>query len=199
MAGEAKSGIGEADLGSVDRARRREYHAAFRKFAKALPAETRVRINGSAAPDFATSRTFALPVNEESSAYSSEPEDSVLATIVEIAEIPGGLAKMALFVHDRIGGLSSVTAVDRERRAVARILDAKDARLEAELVSVAIGMSLHGNDNGYALAKRYGMSPQAIHESLGETCGALGVPKPLSKANTARYSKTQYSHNLRRK
>jgi hypothetical protein len=98
-----------------------------------------------------------------------------------------------------MGGLDFVKSFEQFRAAVARISEAKNPRLEADVVALAIGMNLRGNANGFAIARHYGLSPQAFHEYLDDTCKALGLPKPLSKVKTDRYRATQYRHNLRSK
>jgi hypothetical protein len=189
----------EADPESAERLRRREYTAAFSRFSAGLTPAARRRINGSAVADWPNTRTFALPVNEESPAYRCDKRDDVIETLEELAGIAGALPTIALWIHDRIGPLQPLMAVDQFPQAIARILEAKNARLEAMLVSLAIGMNFRVNANGYAIAKHFKLSPQTIHEMLGETCKALGVRKPLSKANKARYGQTQYRHKLKKR
>lgn len=161
----------------------------------------RAKINGSASPDWQSSRTFALPVNAESGAYRTDEADPVIETLNELAGLRGALPKIALWLSDRMpaGAQGSTHAIEQFRLSVARICEAKNSRLEAHLISLAIGLNLRGNANGYAIASHFGLTPQTIHEMLGETCGALGMEKPLAKANKERYSRTQHRHNIRKK
>lgn len=191
----------EVDRDSNDQIRRRQYSAAFRKFGSRLAPATRAKINGSAVPDWQSSRTFALPVTADNPAYRTDDPDPIFETLDELAGLSGSLPKIALWLNDRLPhtpAFDSMLATDQFRLATARICEAKNPRLEAFLISLAIGMNLQDNANGYAIAAHFGLSPQTIHEMLGDTCAALGLPKPLAKANKARYSKTQYSHNIRR-
>lgn len=187
------------DLNDSERTRRDQYHTAYKDFAGALTAPQRRAINGSASPDWANRKTFALPVQADSPAYSSDPDDPISEVLGELEGINGALPKIALWLNDRMGGLDMVKSLERFRIAVARICEAKNPRLEAHCISLAIGMNLHGNANGFAVARHFRLTPQALHEMLGETCAALGVDKPLSKMKKDRYSATQYRHNLRRK
>src|ERR1700690_3419711 len=101
----------EVDRDPEQSARRRTYTGAFLKFAEALPAKTRARINGSGSPDWPSSRTFALPVNADSTAYRTEEADPVIETLNEISQLRGALPKIALWLKDRcevmegVGGL----------------------------------------------------------------------------------------------
>jgi len=190
----------EIDRDGDDRARRHEYSAAFRKFGASLGPAVRARINGSAVADWPTTRTFALPVTPDNPAYRTDPADPVFETLDEIGALAGALPKIAVWLNDRMPHtpvFDSMLAAEQLRLSIARICEAKNPRLEAFLISLAIGMNLEDNANGYAIAAHFGLSPQRIHEMLGDTCAALGQPKPLAKANKARYSKTQYSHNIR--
>lgn len=191
----------EVDRDSAESRRRREYVSAFGSFRAGLKPKVRKQINGSGSPDWPSNRTFALPVNEESAAYRMDDADPVIETLNELAMIRGATTKIALWLSDKadaVGVVGAAGVVEQFRLAVARICEAKNPRLEALLVSLAIGMNLHGNANGYAIADHFNLKPQTIHESLAETCAALGLPKPLSKANKARYAGTQYRHNLQK-
>lgn len=170
--------------------------AAFPGFTAQLTATQRKAINGSASPAWETRKTFAYPVNPDSPAYTSEDGCPVVEVLNELSETRGALPKIALWLHDRMGGLDAVQAVERLRIAVTRICEAKNPRLEAQLAALAIGMNLDGNNNGFEIARHFGLTPQAFHEILGDTCSALGLPKPLAKMKTDRYRKTQYTHNL---
>lgn len=181
-----------------DRDRRADYLKAYSRFGQRLAPQDRARINGSAKPDWESKRTFSLPVNAESPAYRADPEDPVVETLEELAGLNGAMPKIALWLHDKVGSASnSALAVEQFRMAVARICSAKIPRLEATLIGLAIGLNLHGNANGYAIAAHFGLKPQTIHEMLGDTCAALGLAKPLSKANTRRYKNTQFRHHIR--
>lgn len=179
---------------------RARYHRAFDRFSRGLRADARAALNGAAKPDWQGTRSFALPVDPESGAYRQDDEAAALvrSALEElILDNPHALLVIALWLQDRAGISLGGGASDRERIGVARICGAKNARLEAHLVGLAIGLSLHGNSNGYAIAAHFGLKPQTIHEMLGETCEALGVPKPLSKSNTKGYANTQYRHHVR--
>lgn len=189
----------DSDCDSSQNGRRRAYDAAFRSFSSRLTPSQRKSINGSASPDWQDSRTFALPVTADSPAYRTESEDEVIEALREIAALKGALPKMALFISDQMGGIDLTRAFEQFRTAIARICDAKDARIEACMVSLAIGLNLGGSVNGFRIAQHFGLSPQTLHEMLAETCKALGLPKPLSKVKKARYRDTQYAHNLRKK
>lgn len=182
-----------------DRQRRSAYLTAYQPFTAGLSAEQRTRINGSAQPAWENRRTFALPVNADSPAYRSEDDCPVTEALEEISEIRGAVPKIALWLNDKMGGLDFVKSFEQFRTAIARISEAKNPRLEADVISLAIGMNLRGNANGFALARHYALSPQAFHEYLSETCKALGLPKPLAKIKTDRYRATQYRHNLKKK
>lgn len=149
-------------------------------------------------PDWEGKRTFTLPVQPDSPAFSTDDPDPVLETLEELAALPGARARIALWVNDQIGALEAVRSTDQFRISISRIAQAKNPRLEAMLVSLAIRMNLSGNANGFAVAQHFGLTPQTIHEMLTETCAALGLPKPLSKINKSRYADTQYRHNLRK-
>jgi|SRR5579871_2983462 len=181
-----------------ERQRKGAYLGAYRDFSRRLSSHDRARINGSASPAWDGKRTFALPVNAESPAYSSEPDDPVIETLEELGELAGALPKIMLWINDQIGGrgIASVMAVEQFGIALSRICAAKNPRLEAHLIELAMGRSILGNENGYAIARHFGLKPQTVHEMLGETCRSLGLPKPLSKSNTARYSNTQYRHHV---
>lgn len=178
---------------------RAAYTSAFKPFAAKLSPSQRRAANGALHPDWQGSRTFALPINAENPHYRSGDPDQVLETLEELAGIQGGLVKIALFLNDRMGGVDLTRALEQFRISIDRICAAKIPRLEAEMIGLAIGMDLKGNANGFEIAQHYGLSPQAFHENLSETCLALGLPKPLSKVKTDRYRKTQYCHNLRKK
>lgn len=206
------SPIPKSDPDSAESARRRDYTTAYRKFSQKLSPAVRAKINGTASPDWPSTRTFALPVIADSPGYRSDDGDPVIETLNELAGLNGALPKIALWISDRLNGvdrpegndssevsvLGATAGLEQFRLAIARICEAKNPRLEALLVSLAIGMTLHGNANGYAIAAHFNLKPQTIHEMLGETCAVLGVSKPLSKANKSRYGKTQYSHNIRK-
>lgn len=180
-------------------ARRTAYSSAFAGFRSSLAPADRRRINGSGSPDWQGSRTFALPVNADHPAYTSEPGDPVIETLEELAAIEGSMAKIALWVNDRAGGLDALRSIEQFRIAIARICSAKMPRLEALLVSLAIRMNFRGNANGFEIALHFGLTPQTCHEMLAETCRALGLPKPLSKINKARYAQTQFRHKPKKK
>lgn len=185
---------GRAEPIDSERTRRDQYHSAYQSFAGGLSAADRRVAPGAAKPDFAGRKTYAFPVQADSPAYSSEPDDPVDEILNELEDIKGALPKIALWLNDRMGGLDTVKALERFRIAVARICEAKNPRLEAHCISLAIGMNLSGNSNGFAVARHFRLTPQALHEMLGETCAALGVVKPLSKVKKDRYSATQYRH-----
>lgn len=189
----------EPDLRDSDRPRRDQYLAAYREFAGGLTSPQRRQINGASAADWAGRKTFALPVQPDSPAFSLDESDPVSEVLAELEGLNGALPKIALWLNDRMGGLDMVKSLERFRIAVARICEAKNPRLEAHCISLAIGMNLSGNSNGFAVARHFRLTPQALHEMLGETCAALGVDKPLSKMKKDRYSATQFRHNLRRK
>ena len=196
--GHCNQEAGEPDRESRERTGRKEYAAAFEKFTARLPAKVRAGINGSASPDWPTNRTFALAVNPESPKYRSEEPSPVATTMGELAE-KFGMTEIALWVADRAdlsAALTPAIAADQFRIALGRVVDAKNSRLEASLISLAFGMNLFGTYNGYDIADHFDLRPQTVHEMLTETCAALNMPKPLSKANKARYSRTQYSHKL---
>lgn len=182
------------DLNDSERARRDQYHSAFLDFSGSLSAAQRRAAGAGAKSEWAGRKTFALPVQADSPAYSSDPDDPVEEVLNELESIKGALPKIALWLNDRMGGLDTVKALERFRIAVARICEAKNPRLEAHCISLAIGMNLSGNANGFAVARHFRLTPQALHEMLGETCAALGVDKPLSKVKKDRYSATQYRH-----
>jgi len=177
--------------------RRSSYESAFPTFAAALTPSQRRGLNGSTSAAWENQKTFALPVNPDSPAYSSDEPDPVIEALEEIAAIRGAMAKIALWVNDQTGGLDMVRALDRFRIAVARICESKNPRLEAYMVSLAIGLNLRGNSNGSAIAHHFRLKPQQLHELLGDTCQALGLPKPLAKAKKDRYAKTQHRHHLK--
>ena len=117
----------EVECDPDDRVRHREYGVAFRRFAQALPAQTRAKINGSGSPDWQSSRTFALPVNADSLAYRTDEPDPVIETLNEIGALRGALPKIALWLADRSPGAGAVGAtagVETFRMAVARICEA---------------------------------------------------------------------------
>lgn len=179
--------------------RKARYSRAFPAFVASLTPSQRSRINGTSKPDWQGTRTFSLPVISDSPAYRTEVGDPVIEVLEELGVIKGALPKIALWVNDQMGGLDLLKALEQFRIAIARVCEAKNPRLEAFVVSLAIGMNLRGNANGFAIAQHFGLSPQALHEILGDTCKALGLPKPLAKLKKDRYRKTQYSHNLNRK
>lgn len=185
---------GRSDLNDSERTRRDQYNSAYREFAGGLSGADRRAGGAATKPDFAGRKTFSLPVQADSPAYSSDPDDPVDEVLNELEGIKGSLPKIALWLNDRMGGLDTVKALERFRIAVARICEAKNPRLEAHCISLAIGMNLSGNANGFAVARHFRLTPQALHEMLGETCAALGVAKPLSKVKKDRYSATQYRH-----
>jgi hypothetical protein len=189
----------EAGPDELERVRRNGYVAAFRPFAAGLTPAQRKTLNGSARPDWQGSRTFALPVVPDNPAYKTDVEDVIFSTLDELAVIRGAMPKIAVWLNDRMRGLDVVLGLERFRLAVARICEAKNPRREAEMVSLALGMNLRGNSNGFDIAQHFGLSPQALHEILGDTCKSLGLPKPLAKVKKDRYRKTQYSHKLTRK
>src|SRR5580693_1242805 len=100
-------------------AARRAYEDAFARFKAGLSRGARARLNGSGVPDWAGGRTFALAVQPDNPAYSSEPGDPVFETLEELAQIEGALAKIALWINDRIGVLRPVLQVDQFRIAIA--------------------------------------------------------------------------------
>lgn len=179
--------------------RKASYARAYPAFVASLTPAERARINGTAKPDWQSSRTFALPVNAESPAYRTDDDDPVLEVLNELSGVKGALPKIALWLNDKMGSLDPLLALEQFRVSIARICEAKNPRLEAYMVSLAIGMNLRGNANGFKIAQHFGLSPQALHEILGDTCKALGLPKPLAKVKKDRYRTTQYSHNLRKK
>lgn len=179
-------------------AARAAYEAAFPRLAASLTPAQRRKVNGSGKPDWQGTRTFALPVNQDSPAFRSEPNDELRENLEEWKAAGRG-AEIAVWVDEQVGGLDSLRAMEQLRIAVTRIYCAKVPRLEAMLCSLAIGMNLSGNANGFRIAEHFTMSPQAIHEALTETCAALGLAKPLSKINKARYAETQYRHSDERK
>jgi hypothetical protein len=210
MAGSAKTTLAAVDHEFQESAReerervgRRLYSTAFRQWSQRLPAPVRAKLNGSGSPDWQSTRTFALPVTPDNPAYRTEAEDPVIQTLEEISQLAGALPKIALWVGDRVPGSNrvfhSLLTEHRFRVAIERIFNAKNPRLEAFMVSLALNMNLEDGANGYGIAAHFGLTPQTIHEMLGDTCAALDLPKPLAKVNKARYSKTQYSHNIQRK
>lgn len=188
----------ESGVSPEERQRKARYFGTYSKFSRGLSSHDRARINGSAKPDWEGKRTFALQVKEDAPAFRSEPADEVVATLDEMAEQDGAMRKIALWLNDRTDCLKPLVAIQQLGIAISRIIAAKNPRLEATLIELALGRSLHVNANGYAIARHYGLKPQTVHEMLADTCRALGAPKPLSKANTARYSKTQYRHHVER-
>lgn len=179
--------------------RRHDYAKAFKGFSCGLTSTQRAAANGAASPDWQGSKTFALPVNADNPAYSSEDEDEVIKTLDELAQMRGALPKIALWLNDKIGTLDMVLVQQQFRMAVARICDSKNSRCEAHLVSLAIGLNLSDNANGFAIAQHFGLTPQTFHDLLSKTCLALGVAKPLSKIKKDRYLKTQYKHSASKK
>lgn len=184
-----------------DRQRRAAYLEAYSTFSRRLSPHDRARINGSAKPAWEGKRTFALPVNEESPAFRGECPDGIAASLEELVDDfgPAALAAIAIWLQDRAAlHLGRVMSIEQFYVAIARIKEAKSPRLEAHLVELAMGRDLHSNANGYSIAAHFGLKPQTFHEMLGDTCRALRQPKPLSKANTKRYAKTQYRHHVER-
>jgi hypothetical protein len=177
--------------------RRSDYASEFSSFSSGLTGAQRKTAAGAAKADWDGRRTFALPVTSDHPAFSTDPDDPIVVTLDELAAMKGALPKIALWLNDKIG-IDAVLVQERLRLVVARICDAKYARLEAHLVSLAIGLNLSVNANGFAIAQHFGLTPQTFHEKLGDTCTALGLPKPLAKVKKDRYRKTQYSHSLRK-
>lgn len=192
----ASSSTRDRDIGEGQR--RNGYATEFKEFANGLNGSDRKTAGHASKPDWDGRRTFALPVNADNPAFSTDSDDPIFSTLDELAAIKGALPKIALWLNDKIG-LDMVCVQERFRLAIARICDAKDSRREAHLVSLAIGLNLSGNSNGFAIARHFGLTPQTFHEVLGDTCKALGLPKPLAKVKKDRYRKTQYSHSLRKK
>ncbi len=190
---------GRPDLNDSERARRDQYHSSYREFSETLTAPQRHAINGTAKADWADRKTYSFPVQEDSPAYSSDPNCPIEEVLNELEALNGALPKIALWLNDRMGGMDMVNALERFRSAIALICEAKNPRLEAYCISLAIGMNLRGNANGFSIARHFRLKPQALHEMLDETCHALGLPKPLSKVKKDRYGATQYRHTLRRK
>jgi hypothetical protein len=184
-----------------ERQRKARYFGAYSQFSSALSSHDRARINGSASPAWDDKRTISFPVIEDSPAYRSDCPDDLAADLDELVAHfgKGALAAIAVWLHDRAAmDLSGVISIEQFYVAIARIKEAKSPRLEAYLAEIAMGRNLHENLNGYAIAAHFGLKPQTIHEMLADTCHALRRPKPLSKANTKRYSKTQYRHHVER-
>lgn len=196
MSAAVKAPSDESGVSLEERQRKAKYLSAYSRFSRGLSSHDRARINGSAAPSWEGKRTFALPVNEQSAAYSIDASDPVIETLEELGALAGALPKIALWLNDKVGSLGSVMAIEQFGIAISRIYGAKNPRLEAGLIELAMGRSLRGNENGYAIARHFGLKPQTVHEMLGETCRSLNLPKPLSKSNTARYKKTQYRHHV---
>jgi hypothetical protein len=177
--------------------RRNGYASEFKDFANGLNGSDRKTAGSASKPDWDGKRAFALPVNADSAAFSTDPDDPVFVTLDELSELRGSLPKIALWLNDKIG-LDMVSVQERFRLAIARICDAKDSRREAHLVSLAIGLNLSGNANGFEIARHFKLRPQTFHEALSDTCKCLGVAKPLAKVKKDRYRKTQYSHSIKK-
>jgi hypothetical protein len=182
------------------RQRRQAYEGAFPDFVAGLTSDERRAVNGSGRPDWQGTRTFALPVVSDNPAYRTEDSDGIVETLEELLEIDGAQAKIACWLNDRFsaGPLSVILPMEQFRTAIARICEAKNPRLEATLVGLAIRMNLSGNANGFSISSHFGLTPQTFHECLAATCAALGVEKPLSKINKERYKNTQHRHSIRR-
>ena len=196
--GQQHGSVLEQSKDGQDRLRRDSYANEFATFSSGLNGEQRKTAGGAAKADWDGKKTFSLPVNSDNPAFSTDDDDEVISTLNELAGMKGALPKIALWLNDKIG-LDMVLVQEQFRLAVARICDAKDARREAYLVSLAIGLNLSGNANGFAYARHFGITPQTFHENLCDTCLAIGVKKPLAKINKDRYRKTQYSHSLKKK
>ena len=137
---------GRPDLNDSERARRDQYHSAYREFSETLTPPQRLAINGSAKADWSLNRkTYSVPVQEDSPAYSSDPNCPIEEVLNELEDLNGALPKIALWLNDRMGGMDMVKALERFRIAIARICEAKNPRLEAYCISLAIGMNLRGN------------------------------------------------------
>lgn len=76
-----------------------------------------------------------------------------------------------------IGRESSSAAVQQAVIfTLSRIIDAPDARKEADILSLASGLSLRQNITITGTAKKYGVTKADISKSVVETCEQLGLP-----------------------
>lgn len=189
----------DTDANSDEHRRKADYSAAYKDFSRNLSPAERQSLGDATRADWGGHNTFALPVRPDDPAYTSDPNDPVIETLEELKEIDGAMPKIALWVSDQIGGLNVILAMEQFRIALARICEAKNPRLESYLISLAIGMNLLGNSNGYAISEHFGLTPQTFHEMLDETCKTLGVAKPLSKVNKSRYRDTNFQHSFKAK
>ena len=106
-----------------------------------------------------------------------------LAAIEELAEDFGQRCVVSAIMRsscaDALGKIGTGSAVAVTQAVLRQIVSAKDSKMEAEIICMAIGLVLDEGMTVTRLAKRYGCTKQAISKRIVTFCEKNALPPSI--------------------